>query len=220
MMLEGLREEVLEKAKQMVIDGLAYESGGNISAIDAQKGLIAITPSAIEYRKMKVEDIVVIDKQGNVVDGVYKPTSETPLHTIFYRERPDIGAVVHTHAPYASVFAVIGEPVPMIVTEAALCIGGPVEVAPYRRPGTEELSQVALEVMGEGVAVLLGQHGLITVGPSLGDAYSTTLATEISARLAITARAIGLSPVPLDLDEVTTLRELRLRHYHPTLTDK
>lgn len=219
-MLDVLREEVLEKAKQMVIDGLAYESGGNISAIDAEKGLIAITPSAIEYRKMRVEDITVIDKQGNVVDGRYKPTSETPLHTIFYRERMDVGAVVHTHAPYASAFAVIDEPVPMLVTEAALCIGGPVKVAPYRRPGTEELSKIALEVMGDGVAVLLGQHGLITVGPNLRDAYSTTLATEISARLAITARAIGVAPTHLAPDEVSILRELRLRHYHPTLADE
>jgi L-ribulose-5-phosphate 4-epimerase len=220
MLLEALRAEVLEKAKQMVIDGLAYESGGNISAIDADTDLIAITPSAIEYRKMKVEDITVIDKEGNVVDGRYKPTSETPLHTIFYRERTDVGAVIHTHAPYASVFAVIDEPVPMVVTEAALCIGGPVEVAPYRRPGTEELSKIALEVMGDGVAILLAQHGLITVGPNLGDAYSTTLATEISARLVITARAIGVSPAHLDPDEVSILRELRLRHYHPTLADE
>lgn len=220
MLLEELRVEVLEKAQRMVFDGLAYGSGGNISAIDHETGLIAITPSAIEYRTMKVEDIVLIDTQGNVVDGIYQPSSETPMHTIFYRERPEIGAVVHTHAPFASVFAVIGEAVPMIVTEAALCIGEPVEVAPYRRPGTDELAQCVLETMRDGVAVLLGQHGMVTIGPDLRKAYETTIATEISARLTLMARSIGAEPMHLAQEEVAQIRNLYLMHYHPKSIDE
>ncbi|NIS83568.1 MAG: hypothetical protein GTO14_25980 [Anaerolineales bacterium] len=219
MLLEVLREEVLDKAKQMVIDGLAYGSGGNISALDRESGLIAITPSAIEYYKMKSEDIVIIDPHGKVVAGLWKPTSETPMHSIFYRQREDVGAVVHTHAPYASVFAIINEPIPMVVTEAALCIGEPVKVAPYLRPGTEDLAQLVLETMGEGVAVLLGQHGMLTVGPDLREAYETTVATEISARLTILARSMGTEPSSLDLGEVAVLRKLHLLGYHPTTNE-
>jgi ribulose-5-phosphate 4-epimerase/fuculose-1-phosphate aldolase len=218
MLLEELRKDVFEKAQQMVDDGLAYGSGGNISAIDPESGLIAITPSAIEYSKMKVADIAVIDKQGSTVDGPYKPTSEVPLHTIFYRQRSDVGAVVHTHAPFASVFAVIGETVPMIMTEAALCIGEPVKVAPYHRPGTDELARSVLDTMGDGVAVLLGQHGLVTVGPNLRNAYETTVATEISARITLLARSMGTEPMQLALDEVAELRKLYLMHYHPKNT--
>lgn len=219
MLLKELREEVLEKSVQMIKDGLAFGAGGNISALDSESGLIAITPSAIEYTKMKTADIVVIDKNGKVVDGKWKPTSESPMHTIFYREREDVGAVVHTHAPQATVFAIINEPVPMVVAEAALCIGEPVKVAPYRRPGTDELARIVLETMGDGVAVLLAQHGMIAVGSTLREAYSSTIATEMSARLAIMARSIGAAPIHLDLEEVKELRQLYLRHYHPTTYD-
>lgn len=219
MLLKELREEVLENSVQMIIDGLAFGAGGNISALDSESGLIAITPSAIEYTKMKTADIVIIDKNGKVVDGKWKPTSESPMHTIFYRERDDVGAVVHTHAPQASVFAIINEPVPMVVAEAALCLGEPVKVAPYRRPGTEELARIVLETMGDGVAVLLAQHGMIAVGSSLREAYTSTIATEMSARLAIMARSIGAAPIHLDPGEVKELRQIYLRHYHPTTSD-
>lgn len=216
MLLKGLREQVLDKAKQMVVDGLAFGAGGNISAFDREAGLVAITPSAIDYKHMRIEDIVIIDVHGKIVEGAWKPTSETPMHTIYYREREHVNAVVHSHAPYASVFAVINEPIPMVVTEAALCIGEPVKVAPYRRPGTEELARIVLETMGEGVSVLLESHGMLAVGPDLREAYETTIATEMSARLTILARTMGAKPTLLDLDEVATLRQLHLLHYHPT----
>lgn len=216
MMLETLRKQVLETSLQMVADGLVFGAGGNVSALDRESGYLAITPTAIEYHKMMPEDVVVIDKHGKLVEGKWKPTSEMPMHTIFYRERDDVGAVVHTHAPYASIFAVINEPVPMVITEAALCIGAPVRVAPYCRPGTEKLARVVLDTMGDGVAVLLGQHGLITVGANLGQAYSSTIATEMSAKLTFMARSMGAEPQPLNLDEVAELRELYLRLYHPS----
>jgi len=216
MLLKELREEVLEKSLQMIQDGLAFGAGGNISALDHESGYLAITPSAIEYTKMKPEDVVVVDKDGKLVEGKWKPTSESPMHTIFYRERDDVGAVVHTHAPHASIFAIINEPIPMVVTESALCLGGPVKVDPYVRPGTDDLARSVLEAMGSDVAVLLGQHGLITVGHNLGEAYSSTIAAEISARFTIMARSMGAEPMHLEQSEVSFLRELYLKHYHPT----
>ena len=216
MQLENLRTQVLDTALQMVSDGLAFRSGGNISARDPESGLIAITPSAIEYSRMIPEDIVIINKNGKMIEGKWKPTSETPMHTIFYRERDEVGAVVHTHAPYTSVFAISNEMIPMVVTESALCIGANVEVAPYARPGTEELAQIVLETMGAGVSVIMAQHGMIAVGPDLNTAYGTTIATEVSARLTLQARSAGMQPITLDPDEVNELRQLYLEHYHPT----
>ena len=216
MKLRALREQVLETAQQMVRDGLAYGSGGNISAQDLDSGLIAITPSAIEYSQMTPEDIVLINEFGKSIEGKWKPTSETPMHTIFYRERAGVRAVVHTHAPYVSVFAISGERIPMVVTESALCIGAPVEVAPYARPGTEELAEIVLKTMGAGVSVIMAQHGMIAVGPDLHAAYGTTIATEVSAKLTIMARSAGMQPLTLELAEVKELRQLYLEHYHPT----
>ena len=216
MKLKTLREQVLDTALQMIRDGLAFGAGGNISAHDPDSGLIAITPSAIEYTRMSPQDVVVIDAHGTKVEGQWKPTSETPMHTIFYRERNDVEAVVHTHAPFASVFAISGQEIPMVVTESALCIGGTVRVAPYVRPGTEELARVVLETMGGGVSILLAQHGMIAVGPDLHAAYSTTIATEVSARLTLLARSAGMQPITIDQAEVAELRQLYLEHYHPT----
>ncbi len=219
MLLPELRANVLTTARKMVADGLAYGAQGNVSARDPDSGLIGVTPSAIQYDQMTAEDVVIINTHGQIVEGRWKPTSETPLHTIFYRERSDVGAVVHTHAPYATTFAIVGEPIPMVLAEAALCIGGPVPVAPYRRPSTQELAQVMLETVGQGVSALLAHHGLITVGPNLELAYAATIAAEISARLVIMARSINAHPIELDADEVTALRQMYLHYYHAQAAD-
>ena len=218
MLLPTLREDVLETAKQMVTDRLTYGTSGNISALDPDSGLIAVTPSAIEYPKMSIEDIVVIDRQGKIIEGKWAPTSETPLHTIFYRESDDVGAVVHTHSHFASVFAVTGEPVPMVLTEAAMCIGAPVRVSPYQRPGTPELAHQALESMGNDVAILLAQHGALAVGPDLRSAYSTAVAMEVCARTALLARCTGAVIKPIDPNEVAELRRCYLKNYRPKAT--
>ena len=214
-MLKDLRQSVLEYARQMAADGFAYASQGNVSALDRQSGFIAITPTAIPYSRMTWEDVCVIDAAGKGIDGKWKPTSETPMHTIFYRERPDVGAVVHSHAPNSSVFAVIHQPIPIILAEAALCLSGPVPVAPYCRPGTDTLARTVLDTMAGGAAVLLGNHGLLTVGPSLEKAYAATIAAEISARLTIMARSIGETVQPLDPQECQELRAIYLRGYAP-----
>jgi L-ribulose-5-phosphate 4-epimerase len=220
MQLEALRAEVLATAHRMVTDGLAHGAQGNISALDRESGLIAVTPSALEYAGMQVEDIVVVDKDGRVVEGRWKPTSETPMHTIFYRERQDVAAVVHAHAPYATTFAIAREPIPIVLAEAALCLGGAVPVAPYCRPGTDELARTILQTMGAGVSALLANHGLITVGTNLKQAYSATIAAEQMARQVIMARSMGTSPVALPDEEVAALRELHLRHYKVTPVSK
>jgi L-ribulose-5-phosphate 4-epimerase len=211
MQLEALRAEVLATARQMVIDGLAHGAQGNISALDGESGLIAVTPSALPYAGMQVEDIVIIDRLGRVVEGRWKPTSETPMHTIFYRERPDVAAVVHTHAPYASTFAIAHEPIPIVLAEAASCLGAALPVAPYCRPGTDRLARTVLETMAGGAGALLANHGLITVGASLRQAYAATIAAEQTARQVIMARSMGVRPVVLPAEEVTTLREMYLR---------
>ncbi len=220
MLLEELRIQVLATARQMVADGVAHGAQGNVSALDRETGLIAITPSAIPYNQMQIEDVVLLDRHSKVVEGRWKPTSETPMHLIFYHERSDVGAVVHSHAPYATTFALINAPLPVVLIESATCLGGPVPVAPYRRPGTTEVGRIAVETMGAGVAVLLANHGLVTVGADLAQAYDATIAAETTARLVIMARAMNAEPVPFDPDEAAFMRETYLRGYHRTPISK
>jgi len=215
MLLQSLREQVFETAQRMVVDNLAYGSQGNVSALDRERGLVVITPTAIPYSKMTVDDTVVLDLEGNFVETHWRPTSETPMHLIFYQKRPEIGAVVHTHALHATVFGVVHEPIPVLLTEAATCLGGPVPVAPYRTPGTPELAQIVLETMGDGVAVILAQHGLLCAGADLTQAYDTTMAAETSARLVIMTRSMGVAVHALLEDEVAFMRNLYLTKYKP-----
>jgi L-ribulose-5-phosphate 4-epimerase len=219
MTIDDLCRDVYTVAQQLVPDGLAHGAQGNISACDRDSGLVAVTPSAIPYKSMKPDDIVVTDLNGKVVKGRWKPTSEIQMHTIFYRERSDVNAVVHTHAPYASVFAITHEQIPPVLIEAACNLTGPVPVAPYRAPGSMELAEIVCQTLGkDGLAVVLAQHGLLTVGPSLTEAYDSTLAAENTARLVIWAKSTGAPIVMIPPDEQARVRQAFVTYYHPTLS--
>lgn len=216
MALTDLKSAVLKTARSMVQEGIAYGSQGNVSALDRETGLVLITPSAIPYDEMCINDIVTIDKSGKVIEGNRKPTSEVPFHLIFYNRRPDVGAVVHCHAPYATVFAGLDEEIPIILTEAAAYLSGPVPVAPYCKPGTVDLAEIAFSTMGdEGVAVLLSHHGLITVGLNLDHAFDATRAAEEMARLVVRTRSMNMKPKKLDPEEAQHMRNYYLKKYRP-----
>ncbi|MHB1339112.1 MAG: class II aldolase/adducin family protein [Bellilinea sp.] len=210
-----LKESVWLTARQMLTDGIAHRAQGNVSLRDAVSGLIAVTPSAIPYDRLQADDIVVVDLDGHRVEGSWKPTSELLLHLAFYRACADVGAVVHSHAPYATLFGVIDEPLPMLLTEAAACLDGPVPVAPYCRPGTLELAESAVRIADNGNAVILANHGLVTVGADLGAAYDAALAVETTARLAWMARVLGAGIHPLDKKEAALMRAAYLAGYKP-----
>lgn len=207
------RKKILEISQKLIADGVISHGQGNISIYDRESGLVAITPSAVPYYERDVEDICVVDLEGNLIESKWKTTSETPLHLIYYHKRPDINAVIHTHAPKATVFGVIGnEPMPMILNEAAMGIGGAVPVAPYARPGSAELAEVTCEAVGSGFAAIMAHHGLITVGPTIDLAFVATIAVEATAATIIMARSMGVEPIALDIEEVNILREMFLDH--------
>jgi ribulose-5-phosphate 4-epimerase/fuculose-1-phosphate aldolase len=213
MLLVDLRQQVFQYAKQMAADGLAHGSQGNVSAIDRASGLVAITPSAADYATMTPDDIVVVDRTGTVVEGRWKPTIETPLHTLFYRRRDDVGAVIHCHAPYASGFAAARRPIPLVLAEAAACIGRPVPVAPFMPSGTPEFADLMLDTIGGGTAAVMGQHGLVVCGADLRRAYATTVAVEDSARAYIFACQLGGEPTPLPEEVCAQLHQWWLTSY-------
>lgn len=217
MLLKELREKIIEIGLRMVEDGVAHGSQGNISAIDPETGYIAITPSAIPYRIRKAEDIAIIDVNSKVIEGKWRPTSEIAVHMIFLLRRKDVKAVIHSHAPYTTVFGVINEPVPSIMTEASLCLSGPIPIAPYFRPGTQEVAELTYKAMGEnGAACIMAHHGLVTVGGNLEQAYDSTMAAESTARIVIMARSMGAKEIHLDPAEGIAMREIYLTKYVAT----
>jgi len=118
-MVEELKEKVFKANLDLVKHGLVIFTWGNVSAIDREKGLVVIKPSGVSYETMKASDMVVLDLQGNILEGTLKPSSDTPTHLVLYNAFPEIGGIVHTHSTYATSWAQAGRDIPNIGTTHA-----------------------------------------------------------------------------------------------------
>ncbi len=200
------RQVLWEVTAEMVGQGLVSGSSGNTSLRltgGSDKGHILITPSSRPYRQLAPEDLVVIDLDGEPVEGDLLPSSEAALHLTLYKARQDIGAIMHTHSLYASVAAVAGMEIPPIVDEMVIKIGGSVRVAEYAFPSTEELAQRATESLGDRNAVLLRNHGLVGVGRTSWEALDTCLMVERVAQIFVYASLLGrASTLPPEIIEI------------------
>jgi len=200
--LQEERTAVSDLGRQMLDQGLTTGTGGNISARNGDR--VAISPSGMPYDEIEPEDVPIVDLNGEQLDGDRKPSSEFRMHTDVIRERDDVGGVVHTHSPYASTFASLGEPIPASHYLIAF-IGNKIPVAPYETYGTAELAEVALEALGEEYnACLLEQHGVLAVGDSVEAAFEVALMVEYCARIHYQAVSIGEPNIVPD-EEIETL---------------
>ena len=178
----------------MVKHGLVAGSSGNASlrlSDGGTEGLILITPWGRPYRELGPSDLVVVDLEGEPVEGDALPSSETALHLTLYKDRQDIGSILHTHSPFASVAAVAGLDIPPVVDEMVLSLGGSVRVAEYGFPSTHELAERARRALGERNAVLLRNHGLVGVGRAAWEALDVCLLVERVAQIFIHASLLG-----------------------------
>lgn len=191
MLLEEERRLVVEYGKRMSADRLSTGTSGNISICNRELGLMAISPSGIDYFETTPEDVVVTDLQANVVEGTRKPSSEWALHTSFYQHKPQMGAVVHTHSIYCTTFAVLGQPIRAVHYVIGDAGTDQVKCTPYCTFGTRELAQLAVETCGDGNAVLLGNHGLVVCGTDIAGAYSLAKNMEYVAELQYRAMSVG-----------------------------
>jgi L-ribulose-5-phosphate 4-epimerase len=187
-----LREKVIEIALRAQREKLISLTMGNFSARDRNTGLICITPSGMNYDKLKPEDIVVMDSEGNIAEGERKPSIEAPLHCAVYRRRNDVFGVSHTHSVFATAWAACNESIPVVVAELAALIGGPVECALYRPMGSLELAETAAMRLMQKNAILLANHGVLAVGPDIETAFANSVVVEEGAKIAFYARQIGV----------------------------
>lgn len=198
------RERIAELGRKMVNSGMVAGTWGNISAFVRQEGLVIVTPSGMDYSNLQAEDMVVVDLKGKLVEGIRKPSSETPLHLAIYRAREDVSGVVHTHSEVASSFAVVRERIEPVVEDAAMLVGGPVEVAEYALPGTEELAHNVVIALGQRNAALMANHGLVGVGTTVDEAFTVCQVVEKCARIYAWAKLIG-TPEIIPSDDVIKL---------------
>ncbi|MFA7573492.1 MAG: class II aldolase/adducin family protein [Lutispora sp.] len=199
MILRKLREEVVKTGVRILETGLVTLTWGNISAKDEDTGYIAITPSGMDYNTTAPDDIVVVDSSGKVIDGIRKPSSEMPMHLKIYEARPKARAIVHTHSIYATAIGVAGVEIPLVIGELANAIGGSVRVAPLAMAGTEELGDVTVEAMKDRTAVLMKNHGVVTIGKTLDEAFTNAVVVEDAAKIYYLAKTLGcVSCIPDD----------------------
>lgn len=208
MLLEALRAEVLAANLSLPQLGLVRLTWGNVSGIDRERGLVVIKPSGVPYATMTVEDLVVVDLEGGVVEGERRPSSDTATHLVLYRGLPEVGGVVHTHSTYATAFAQAERPVPLLGTTHADFAPGAVPLARHLRH--EEIADayeqatgdVLLEAVGDAGAsgtpgVLVPGHGPFVWAESATKAVENAATLEEVAKMALLTLTLDPGAHPL-----------------------
>ena len=203
-MLEHLKEEVYTLHLELPKNHLVVWTGGNVSARDPESGLVVIKPSGVRYEALRPEDHVVVNLEGEVVEGALKPSSDTASHLYIYRHRPDVNGVVHTHSPYATAFAALGRPIPVYLTAMADEFGGPIPCAGFALIGGEAIGKQVIEHIGASPAVLLKNHGVFTIGPTAEAAVKASVMVEDAARTVWLALQLG-QPEEIPPEDVAKL---------------
>ena len=190
--------------------GSLLSAGGNVSVRIPGEPVLVITPSGIPYMDLVPEAICVLDFDLNPIAGDLKPSIETGMHAGIYRSRPDVGAVVHTHQPQASVFALINRPIPALFDEVALAIGETVDVVPYAFSGTPELAENVRRAVANGCdCFVLQNHGVLNLGRTLDQAWKNAELLEKTAQVYHQALATGAPVTTLPAETIERVRDLR-----------
>ncbi len=208
MMLEALRAEVCELHAELPRNNLVAWTSGNVSARDSESGLVVIKPSGIKFADLTPENMVIVDVDGNMVEGDYKPSSDTASHCYIYRHRSDVNGVVHTHSRYATAFAVLGREIPCVTTAMADEFGGPIPLGGFALIGGEAIGQQVIEALAgsPSYSCILQNHGVFAIGPTVEKAVQAAVMTEDNAAIVWTALQIG-NPLPIADTDIAKLND-------------
>lgn len=198
--IEKAKREVLWGVKLMVDKGYVLGTAGNISARVRGEDLFVITPSGYSYTLMTEDDLIVLDFEGNVVQGNRKPSVEVSIHRYIFLSRPDINAVIHTHSKNATAVSAIEgiRSVPILDVECIIYIGGDIAIAPFAPPGTLELAENVRDFLGTNAGVIMECHGTVGVGQTMEEAMISSdnveRSSEMFLRLLATGKRVKILP--------------------------
>ena len=211
---EDVKHDVLECAKWLSDNGFfggKRGSGGNVSAFVRPDNRMVITPSGRPYSTLGIEDLCIVDAELNRIEGSLAPSIETGMHAGIYRHRHDVGAIVHTHQVYASVFSIINHPIPALFDEIVYEIGPTVEIIPYAVSGSRELvDHVAAKLGNDCYCYIIQNHGALSFGADLTQATRNAELLEKVAQVYFYALSTGkkISQLPPDaIEQVLEMRE-------------
>lgn len=201
--IAAARREILAYCLRSMEYGLNFNTQGNISLrVPGVEDRFLITPTDLEYDKMKAEDIVLVNGNSEVIEGDLGPSSEVTVHMAVYKRRPDVNAIVHSEPVFANVWGVIGEPILGTLVNMVIYTKGDVPIMPFELSNNSLFGEHMCDVMGNLNAVVWANHGLLTVGDNLRDAFKTSVAVESAAKVQAYARNITDKPIVLKYDKL------------------
>jgi ribulose-5-phosphate 4-epimerase/fuculose-1-phosphate aldolase len=203
---EDITRQMISIVDELYDAGLITPKGGNVSARIPDADELWITPTQLYKGGLTEETLIKVNLKGKKLEGLDRPSVELPMHLFVYRAREDVGAVIHTHAPMATVVGLFDEPIPAITIEAIALAQVP--VVPFLLSGTREQSQSIVEALGGGAAVLLRNHGLMTVGKDLREAATRAQTLEFAARTVVLCRLLGGVPTVIPEKLAEFLRKI------------
>lgn len=202
-----LKQDIVDVGKRMYARGYVASNDGNISArLDENKFLV--TPTGVSKGFMKPEDLIVVNIEGKVLSGMKKPSSEVFMHLQVYKDRPDVNSVCHAHPPYATGFAVAGIPLDKCILPEVIITLGSIPLIEYGTPGTEELYRPVTKLLKDYDAFLLANHGALTVGTDVINAYHKMETLEHFAQIAFVSMQLGYQNT-LSKEQVQKLKDQR-----------
>ena len=212
-----LRKQIADTFRFMIKHNLSSYYGGNISIRTPENPRnFLITPSGKKKDTLQPEDIVIIDENGNVLEGEYKPSIEHSMHIEIYQHRKDINAIIHAHTIFSSAFAVARVDIPKLIEEYVIAIGGEVKVAKFAPAGSKELAENIVDALGIRKAALVANHGVVACGKNLEDALNVLVSVEKTAQLYVYAKLLG---EPYQLPEDVSNRMIELYKKRNNLTE-
>jgi len=196
---ENLRKQVVDAGLKMFRKEMTHGTSGNISCRVPGKEKMLITPSSIPYEEIKTKDIILVNFAGEAEETGRNPSSETPFHLSIYKNREDVGGIVHSHSVYALAVAASKKTVPVFLDEMFSDIGGELVVADYALPGSDELANNILEKLGDKNALLLANHGAVCCGKNLEQAFHLAETVEKICRVFVLSSILSeVKSLPAD----------------------
>ena len=210
-MLEELRQVVWKCNLELPRNGLVKMTSGNVSARDPETNLIVIKPSGYSYEDMTPAHMVIVNLEGDVVEGDLLPSVDTETHLYVYQRRPDVFGMAHTHSRYATSFAALGEPIPACLTATAM-LGGEIPLGGYAPIGGADIGQEIVSKIGKSKAIIMQNHGVFTIGKDAKQATKMAIEVEEIAEITHLALLRG-QPIMLTQEQIDEIAELYAHDY-------
>ena len=205
-MLENLKKEVYRAHIKLWENRLVMWTSGNVSGRDPKTNLVVIKPSGVSYDKLLPDNLVVVDLNGNIIEGNLKPSVDMATHLYVYKHMPEVMSVIHTHSTYASAFAVIGKPIPVCLTAMADFFGRAIPAGELVLIGEEEIGKEIVRKIGSSKAIIMKNHGPFTIGKNVNEALQAAIFLEETAKVLIMSRILG-EPQPIPESMVKILHK-------------